>query len=157
MVHEGYLYHIKDEYYIKMSDPNLSLNHGIGKERPNYLVIKDKYLYWFIPISSKVDKYKKIRNRKINRYGFCDSILIGKIYGKERAILIQNAFPCIHKYIDKVHIKNNKPAKIGKPLQKEILEKFNKLLKLKKHGVNLFFTDIDKLENLMLNELNVTV
>jgi len=35
---------------------------------------------WFIPLSSKVNKYKKIINNKVKKYGCCDGILIRKIY-----------------------------------------------------------------------------
>ena len=34
----------------------------------------------------------------------------------------------------------------------EILQKFRYLLKLKSKGVNLFFTDIDKIKDIMLKE-----
>ena len=32
------------------------------KKRPTYFTIKDGKILWFIPVSSKVDKYKKIVN-----------------------------------------------------------------------------------------------
>ena len=56
----GYLYHIKDEYFDVVDDDSLMQNHEKGKKRPTYFTIKDKYILWFIPISSKLDKYKKI-------------------------------------------------------------------------------------------------
>ena len=78
----GYLYHIKDEYFNKINDKNLMQNHERGKKRPTYFTIKDGKILWFIPVSSKVDKYKKIVNNKIKKYGFCNTILIEKIFGK---------------------------------------------------------------------------
>ena len=42
---------------------------------------------------------------------------------------------------------------LDKDLQKNILRKFKLLLSLKNKGINLFFTDIDKLKKLMLSEL----
>ncbi len=56
----GYLYHIKDEYFNKINDKNLMQNHERGKKRPTYFTIKDGKILWFIPVSSKVDKYKKL-------------------------------------------------------------------------------------------------
>ena len=47
---------------------SLIQNHENGKKRPTYLTIKDEDILWFIPISSKVDKYKKIIDKKIERY-----------------------------------------------------------------------------------------
>ncbi len=97
-------------------------NHERGKKRPTYFTIKDKDILWFIPLSSKVDKYKKIVNTKIKKYGFCNTILIEEVFDKESAILLQNAFPTLEKYIDHVHTVNNKPAKVPDKLSKIILE-----------------------------------
>ncbi len=79
----GYLYHIKDEYFDVVNEENLMQNHEKGKKRPTYFTIKDKNILWFIPISSKVDKYQKIIDKKIEKYGFCNTIIIRKII-KER-------------------------------------------------------------------------
>ena len=128
-------------------------NHERGKKRPTYFTIKDKDILLFIPLSSKVEKYRKIINSKMNKYGRCDTILIREILGKDSVILLQNAFPTLEKYIDHAHILDNgKPAKVVESLKDEILQKFRYLLKLKSKGVNLFFTDIDKIKNIMLKE-----
>ncbi len=151
----GYLYHIKDEFFDVVNDENLMSNKERGHKRPTYFVIKENNILWFIPLSSKVDKYKKIINNKVKKYGRCDGILIRKILGEDSAILIQNAFPTIEKYIDHVHLLNNgKPAKVIETLQDEILSGFKYLLKLKSKGINLFFTNIDKIKEEMLKELN---
>ena len=150
----GYLYHIKDEFFDIVDDDNLMTNHERGKKRPTYFTIKDKDILWFIPLSSKVDKYKKIVDKKIGRYGFCNTILIDKVFDKERVILLQNAFPTLEKYIDHVHTVDGKPAKVPETLEKIIVKNFKNLLKLKDKGINLFFADIDKIKEQMLKELN---
>ena len=48
---------------------------------------------------------------------------------------------------------NGKPAKVVESLKDEILDNFNYLLKLKTKGINLFFTDIDKIKKQMLDEI----
>lgn len=152
-VKTGYIYHIKDEYFDVVDDENLMTNHERGKKRPTYFTIKDKDILWFIPLSSKVDKYKKIINNKMNKYGRCDTILIREILGKDSVILLQNAFPTLEKYIDHVHLLDNgKPAKVVESVKDEILQKFRYLIKLKSKGINLFFTDIDKIKNIILKE-----
>jgi len=152
-IETGYLYHIKNEFFDIVNDDSLMTNHERGKKRPTYFTIKDGDILWFIPISSKVDKYKRIVNRKIEKFGFCNTIIIDKVIDGEAAILIQNAFPTLEKYIDHIHTVDGKPAKISEPLEKNILDNFEDLLKLKKRGINLFFTDIDKIKKQMLEEL----
>ncbi len=146
----GYLYHIKDEYFDVVNDDNLMQNHERGKKRPTYFTIKDKNVLWFIPISSKVDKYQKIIDKKIEKYGFCNTIQIEKIFNEDAAILFQNAFPTLEKYIDHVHTIDGKPAKVPKKLEKKILTNFKNLMKLHNRGIKVFFTDIDKLKEKML-------
>ena len=59
-IETGYLYHIKDEF----NEDGLMINHENGHSRPSYLAIKDGIILWFIPLSSKVDKYKAIIDKK---------------------------------------------------------------------------------------------
>ena len=150
----GYLYHIKDEYFEIVNDNNLMQNHEKGKKRPTYFTIKDKDILWFIPISSKVDKYIKIIDKKIARYGFCNTIIIRKIADEDAVILLQNAFPTLEKYIDHVHTINGVPLNVPTDLQNEIKSLFKNMIGLKKRGTNLFFTDIDSLKKKMLDEIN---
>ena len=150
----GYLYHIKDEYFDVVNDENLMQNHEKGKKRPTYFTIKDKNILWFIPISSKVDKYKKIVDKKKEKYGFCNTILIEKIFDKDSVILLQNAFPTLEKYIDHMHTVDGIPARVPEKLEKIILKNFKDLMKLHNRGIRVFFTDIDKLKKKMLEEDN---
>lgn len=152
-VKTGYLYHIKDKYFDVVNDDSLMQNHEKGKKRPTYFTIKDKEILWFIPISSKIDKYKEIIDKKVKRYGFCNTIIIRKIANKDAAILIQNAFPTLEKYIDHVHTIDGIPLKVSTGLQNEIKSLFKNMLGLKKRGINLFFSDIDTLKQKMLNEI----
>lgn len=149
----GYLYHIKDEFFKLIDDENLMQNHERGRKRPTYFMIRDKDILWFIPLSSKVDKYQRIVDKKIKKYGFCNTILIRKILNVKSVILIQNAFPTLEKYISHVHTIDGKEVKLISSLQDEILYNFKTVLKLKKKGINLFFVNTDKiLEKLKYNK-----
>ena len=149
----GYLYHIKDEYFDIINDESLMQNHERGKKRPTYFTIKDKDILWFIPISSKVDKYKKIVNKKIEKYGFCNTILIEKIFEEDSVILLQNAFPTLEKYIDHIHYVDGKPARVPEKLEIIILDNFKNLMELNNRGIKVFFTDIDTIKNKILKEI----
>lgn len=148
----GYLYHIKDEYFDVVNDENLMQNHEKGKKRPTYFTIKDKNILWFIPVSSKINKYQKIIDKKIEKYGFCNTIIIRKIADEDSVILLQNAFPTLEKYIDHVHTVDGVPLKIPTDLQQEIKSMLKNMLGLKKRGTNLFFTDIDSLKEKMIED-----
>lgn len=153
-VKTGYLYHIKDEYFDLVNDEKLMQNHEKGKKRPTYFTIKEKDILWFIPISSKIEKYSKIIEKKVERYGFCNTIIIRKIANEDAVILLQNSFPTLEKYIDHVHTIDGVPLKVPTDLQSEIKSLFKSMIGLKKRGTDLFFTDIDTLKQKMLNELN---
>lgn len=155
LVKEGFVYHIKDEYFDIVKDDTLMRNHENGKARPTYFCIKDKEtdILWFIPMSSKVEKYQKIREAKIKKFGNCDTILIKKFLGKNTVFLLQNMFPTIEKYVDHVHIVNGEEARVINTITKEIEIKFNKLMNLINKGKKVVFTNIQKDFEIMLIEL----
>ena len=152
-VETGYLYFLKDEFYTKIDDETVMSNKGIGHSRPTYFVIRDGGILWFIPLSKQIKKYQAILKDKKARNKSTDFILIRKISGNDSVILIQNAFPTLEKYIDKIYTKNGKPVEVAPALQKEILEKFKNAKRLKYAGINVIFPDIVKLEKMMLAEL----
>lgn len=153
-VKTGYIYHIKDDYFAKVNDKGLMINHENGHSRPTYFTIKENDMLWFIPLSSKIEKYKKIVENKEKKYGSCKTIMIREIAGKDSVILLQNAFPILEKYIDHPHIINGKPLKVIDTLKEEILNNFKYMISMKKEGRNLFFSDIDKLKEIMISENN---
>ena len=132
----GYIYHIKNEFFDRINDKGLMINHENGRARPTYFTIKDKDILWFIPLSSKVDKYQTIIDKKIKKYGSCRSIMVSEIANKPSVILIQNAFPILEKYIDHPHMVDGKPLKVIDTLKDEILNNFKYLMELKKSGRN---------------------
>ena len=151
-IKEGYLYHISIDFFQKINDPNLSINHSGIHSRPSYFLVKDKDLLWFIPLSTKIDKYRKIIEEKKKKYGKCNTILIKRIANKENAILIQNAFPTLPKYLSHPHTINGKIYRVPIGIQKEIKSNFDELIRLKRRGINLFFTDIDRITEVMYQE-----
>ena len=76
-IETGGIYHIKDEFFDKINDNGLMINHENGHARPTYFTIKDRDILWFIPLSSKISKYKPIIDRKIKKYGQCKSNRFG--------------------------------------------------------------------------------
>ena len=63
MFQEGFVYHIKDDYFAKVNDEKLMKNKEIGTYRPTFLCLKDKKndgILWVVPMSTRVEKYQII-------------------------------------------------------------------------------------------------
>ncbi|MBE6141324.1 MAG: hypothetical protein E7175_00510 [Erysipelotrichaceae bacterium] len=61
-------YFVKNEFFERFSDCNLMVDQK-GKNKRPYYCLKDSELdlYWMIPLSSQLDKYKAIYNNKIKK------------------------------------------------------------------------------------------
>lgn len=151
----GFIYHIDNSYFEKVKDPHLMKNKEDGNFRPTYFCIKDPKtsLLWMIPMSSNIKKYKKLHQRSIEKYGEALGIVFGKFGEKESAFLLQNLFPITPKYISHPHTRNNNPVPVPSNTVKEIEQNFNKIMRLLDKGVRTVFTDVKKIEQIMLEEL----
>ena len=137
-------------------EENILLNKDNGNKRPCYYCFKDKdikNLIWFIPISSKIEKYKRIYEYKLQKFKKVDTIVFGKINNDERAFLIQNMFPITEKYIETKYIRNNNDVEITYSLKREIETKANYILKLAELGKNVVFTDIRKIKKVLIEDI----
>lgn len=104
------------------------------------------------PISTKIDKYEKVYNHKIQKQvklgkrPSIDTIVFGEVANTYSAFLIQNMFPVTKEFVESQYVKNKVPIRLSNKLQKEIIHKANKVLNLYKHGMkNIIFPNIDKI------------
>ena len=150
----GYAYHIKEEYFLKASDPNLMRNKEGGGFRPTYYCMKDKNtgLLWMVPLSSKVDKYAAHYHKAVKRYGDCLTIVLGKYDGQEVAFLLQNMFPITEEYIDHPHTRNGNLVPVHTTIQKILLKNMKAILEIDSVSRPIVFPDIKRLEAQMLAE-----
>lgn len=84
-------YIIKDKFFEDMPDPYLKGNK-VGN-RPHYYCFDDTStgIYWMIPLSSRIDKYRRIVEKKEKAGRPCDIIHIVKLDdSRESAFLIQS-------------------------------------------------------------------
>lgn len=157
---ENKLYFIKEEYFKKYKNHTVSVNKDSTKEsdhnRPCYYAFKDGEIYWMIPISSEVEKYKREYDKSIAKYGVCDSLAFVYIKGNKNASLIQNMIPVIEKYIDNIYTYHgtNIPIEINKKKKKELNAKARKVVRFARLGKKLTFTPILDFEKKLINELN---
>ena len=143
----GKLYFVKDEFYKRFQGHGLLENkeHYDGKlhNRPCCYLFKfseeDKDIYWLIPISSKVEKYKAEYQKSISKYGICDNISFGYVLGEERAFLPQNLFPITEEYIDNMYMDKNTnlPITISADLMAELNAKARKKIRFHQQGKKL--------------------
>ena len=112
----GCFYFIKDSFFDIIDDPELMQNKENGNKRPCYYCFKSKEynnIIWFIPVSTKVDKYQKIYDNKIQKQiklgkkPSIDTIVFGNVANTYSAFLIQNMFPVTEEYIESQYIKNH--------------------------------------------------
>lgn len=114
-------------------------------------------LFWFIPISTRIDKYQKIYNNKIQKQiklgkrPSIDTIVFGYVANTYSTFLIQNMFPVTEEYVESQYIKNRVPITLSNKLQAEIISKANKVLNLYNRGMkNIIFPDINKILSKLL-------
>ena len=157
---KGRFYFLSEEYYTRFHDCNLMGNKeddARGKQhgRPCLYMFLDARtgLYWMIPISSKIEKYEKIYNKNIAKYGRCDFIVFAEVLGRNSAFLIQNMCPVTEKYIDSKYLDRfNKHVGIVNDAQKTINSKAKKVLRLVRQGRKLVFSDVMKIEKELLSD-----
>ena len=155
MIKRGF-YIIKDEFFEYVKDPNLKGNKE--ENRPHYYCFKeDEYdFYWMIPLSSRTLKYRKIIDKKMQKYNRCDILHIAKLDdGRESVFLIQDMFPVTEQFIEREYTINNSNMFITSDhTAKEIETKAKRVLKLLKRGIKLLPTQVNI--NNIINKLSKT-
>ena len=148
-IKEGYFYFIKDEFFEKFKNYNLMQNKENGNKRPCYFCFKDKHnpkIIWFVPISSKIEKYKKIYENKRKTRKQVYNFVFGQVMGVEKVFLIQNIFPTTEEYIFGKYVMNGIDVNISESLRREVVETAQQVIEFAKIGVNIPFYDIISLK-----------
>lgn len=151
---EGYVYHIKDEYFKKVNDDKLMQNKENGQYRPTYFCLKDTStsLLWVVPMSTKYEKYKQIAEKQKAKYGKSLGIVLGEYDGRKSVFLIQNMFPITENYLDHIHTRNGNPVPVKKSLQEIIKSRVKQTKILLSKGKKVVFSDVERLEKIMIEE-----
>jgi hypothetical protein len=99
---ENRVLYIKDRFFEDMPDPYLKGNK-VGN-RPHYYCFEDNVtgIYWMIPLSSRIDKFRKIIEKKEQAGKPCDILHIVKLDdNRESVFLIQDMFPITEEYLER--------------------------------------------------------
>lgn len=140
-----------------VADPYLHSNKG--GNRPHYYCFEgdEEGIYWVIPLSSRVEKYRGVVKRIEERHGRCDLIHIAKTVNDRYSVfLIQDMFPITKKYIEREYTLNGKPFSLNRESTIAEINKKAKAVKMQiEHGVKFMKTQPDAMRilKIMLNEI----
>ena len=130
-------YIVKERFFDDMSDPFLKGNKG--ENRPHYYCFEDTHtgIYWMIPLSSHIDKYRKIIEKKEQAGKTCDILHIVELDdSRESVFLIQDMFPITEEYIERKYtIAGNHLMLTSEHAARTIEKKAKKVLAMVKKGV----------------------
>lgn len=143
------LYFLTDQYYQDFRDDKLMKNKdridGVLHNRPCFFAFQDsknQKIFWVVPISSRYEKFKKIEQDKIKRYGHCNTIRFGTVLGRNAAFLIQNICPATENYLTEYIDKNNCPIRIDNRVAADVVKNAREVLGMAKRGAKVIFPDI---------------
>ena len=138
-------YIIKDKFFEDMSDPYLKGNKA--GNRPHYYCFEDTStrIYWMIPLSSRIDKYRRLIEKREKAGRPCDIIHIVKLDdSRESAFLIQDMFPITEEYIEREYtIAGNHLMLTSEHTAREIERKARKVMGMLKRGIKFTPTQPD--------------
>lgn len=138
-------YIIKDKFFEDMLDPYLKGNKA--GNRPHYYCFEDTNtgIYWMIPLSSRIDKYRRIIDKKEKAGKPCDILHIVKLDdSRESAFLIQDMFPVTVEYIEREYtIAGNHLMLTSEHTATEIEQKARKVIGMLKRGIKFTPTQPD--------------
>ncbi len=157
---EGKLYFIKDEFINKYNKKyHLMENKQTGTKRPTYFCFRDKTdknILWFVPMSSKYDKYLKVYNDIKLKKGIEPNnfVFARNLAGKKAVFLIQNMFPTLEKYIEQEYKKAGISIKVPKAVKEEINKKTRDIFALTNKGIVATFTNLPEFIKDIIKEKN---
>ena len=118
---------------------------GVPHNRPCFFAFPDTRvpeIFWIVPISSKYEKYKRIEQGKIKKYGRCNTIRFGTVLGRNTAFLIQNMCPATEKYLTPYIDKNKQSIRIDGRVAADVEKNARSVLALAKRGAKVIFPDV---------------
>ena len=134
-------------------------NKESGTKRPCYFCFRDrknKEIIWFVPISTKYDKYKRIYDNKKLKVGNRPvyNFVFGNVLGNRAVFLIQNIFPTTEKYILEKYTNSNIDVEIPSVVRNEIITIAFRVIKLAEEGIHIPFYNIIEMKDILLKDKN---
>lgn len=155
VIEDGKFYFIKDEFFDVFKDYGLMVNKENGNKRPCYFCFRDrknKEIIWFVPISTKYEKYKELYEIKKAKSGKRPvyNFVFGNVLGKKAVFLIQNIFPTTEEYIENKYVNSNIDVEIPTTVRDKVIITSLRVVELAERGINVPFYDIVEMKNILL-------
>ena len=155
IIEDGKFYFINDEFFEIFKDYGLMVNKENGNKRPCYFCFRDrqdKEIIWFVPISTKYDKYKKIYDMKKIKSGKRPvyNFVFGNVLGKKAVFLIQNIFPTTEEYVLEKYTTENKDVEIALNVRNKVIAYSRQVIMKAEQGINIPFYNILDMEKVLL-------
>lgn len=152
---DAQLYFLSEQYYIDFPDDKLMKNKdtvdGVPHQRPCFLAFpdaKNPAIY-----SSQYEKYQKIAQAKIQKYGRCNTIRFGTVLGRNTAFLIQNICPVTERYLTAYTNKFDEPIRIDDRVAADVVRHSREVLAIARRGAKVVFPDIFKIYRTLEQQL----
>lgn len=138
-------YIIKDDFFAEVNGPYLKGNKE--QNRPHYYCFEDSEngIYWMIPLSSRVDKYQRIIDKRLAAGKPCDTLYIVELdNNRKNVFLIQDIFPITADYIEREYtIAGNPMMLTSEHVAREIEKRARRVVGLLKRGIKFTPTQPD--------------
>jgi len=152
---------ISDQYYKDFQDEFLMRNkeivNDVMHDRPCFFAFQDSLtpeIYWLVPISSNYAKYKALHDKKMERYGKCNTIRFGEVLGKQAAFLIQNMCPVTERYIREVYVdKNGVAIHVDGRIAHDVIANAREVLAITKRGAKVIFPDVTAIHKILYQQI----
>ena len=136
---------MKEKFFIDAADPYLKRNKQ--ENRPHYYCFQSAAdgIYWMIPLSSRVEKYQAIIDKRIANHKPCDTLQIVELDNNRKSVfLIQDIFPITDEYIEREYtIDGNHLMLTSEHTAREIEKKARRVVGLLKRGIKFTPTQPD--------------
>lgn len=138
-------YIIKDDFFAEVNDSYLKGNKE--QNRPHYYCFEDSEngIYWMIPLSSRIDKYQRIIDKRLAAGKPCDTLYIVELdNNRKNVFLIQDIFPITADYIEREYtIAGNPMMLTSEHVAREIEKRARRVVGLLKRGIKFTPTQPD--------------
>lgn len=132
-------------FFAEVNDPYLKGNKE--QNRPHYYCFEDSEngIYWMIPLSSRIDKYQRIIDKRLAAGKPCDTLYIVELdNNRKNVFLMQDIFPITADYIEREYtIAGNPMMLTSEHVAREIEKRARRVVGLLKRGIKFTPTQPD--------------